>query len=343
MRGRNAAAILCLWFSFFAAADLAAQEPTGDFYHNRTLHILVGYGSGSGYDVYARVLAHHFSPHLVGNPLVVVDNVPGAGGLTMMNDLTNSAVHDGSVIAMSARSLFFEPLFGNKLARYDPQKITWIGGMTREIPLCFTWHGRGPASLTGAVQAEVLVGSTGRAADSYFYPQLLDATLGTKFKVILGYPDSGSVGLAMERGEIQGMCGLTYGSVKSAHPEWLAERKIDIILQLAFERAPELPDVPSLADFVKDKDMRTTLDVVFGTADMARPLIGPPDIPPDRIVALRRAFVATMQDPKFVEEAKRTGLETAPIAAAALETKLAEIYQAPPTIIRNITAIRDAP
>jgi tripartite-type tricarboxylate transporter receptor subunit TctC len=328
--------------SFLAAADLAAQQPAADFYRNRTLHMLVGYGSGSGYDVYARVLANQFGRHLDGNPTVVVDNMPGAGGLTMMNNLTNSAVRDGTVIAMSARALFFEPLFGNKLARYDPLKITRIGGMTREIPLCFTWHARGPASLAGAREAEVLVGSTGRAADSYFYPLLLNAMLGTKFRVILGYPDSGSVGIAMERGEIQGMCGLTYGSVKSAHPEWLAENKIDIILQLTFERTPELPSVPSLADFVGDDVTRSTLDAVFGTADMARPLIGPSDIPPERIAALRRAFVETMQDPDFVAEAKRTGLEIAPIAAEKLATELAEIYKTPPAVIQNVIAIRDS-
>jgi tripartite-type tricarboxylate transporter receptor subunit TctC len=341
MKRLNIAALFCGMLACFATADLAAQESVADFYHNHTLHLLVGYGSGSGYDVYARVLAKQFSRHLAGNPTLVVDNMPGAGGLTMMNNVSNGALRDGSIIAMGVRELFLEPFFGNELARYDPRTITWIGSMTRDVTLCFTWHGSGPGSLSAARQAPVLVGSTGFSTDTYFLPQLLNLMLGTKFKVILGYPDTGSVGIAMEHGELQGMCGVTYGTIKSAHPEWLAERKIDILLQFAFERMPDLPDVPSLADFVNDDVTRSTFELASGTADMAKPVIGPPDIPPDRVAALRQAFVETMQDPLFMEDAKRTGLEIAPIAAATLQADLTALYKTPRAIVQNVIAIRD--
>ena len=341
MKRQNIAALFCGMLACFSAGDVTAQESVADFYHSHALHMLVGYGSGSGYDVYARVLAKYFGRHLAGNPTLVVDNMPGAGGLTMMNNLANSALRDGSVIAMGVRELFLEPFYGNELARYDPRTLTWIGSMTRDITLCFTRHGSDPGSLSAARQEQVLLGSTGFSTDTYFIPQLLNLVLGTKFKVILGYPDTGSIGLAMEHGELQGMCGVTYGTVKSAHPEWLAEGKIDVLLQFAFERMPDLPDVPSLADFVNDDDTRSTLELVSGTADMARPMIGPPDVPPDRAAALRQAFVETMQDPNFIEDAKRAGLEIAPIAAATLQADLAALYKTPPAIVQKVVAIRN--
>lgn len=340
MKRPNIAALFCGMLACLIATDLAAKEPVADFYHKHTLHMLVGYGTGSGYDVYARVLARHFRRHLVGHPALVVVNMPGAAGLTMMNDLANGQPRDGSVVAMGVRPLFLEPLLDNKLARFDPRKFTWIGSMAREIPVCFTWRGA-PDSLAGARKKQILVGATGRAADSYFYPRLLNSLLGTKFKIVLGYPSSGAIGLAMERGELQGMCGLTYGTLKSAHPEWLAKKKINILLQLTFSRMSELPNVPSLADFVHKDVTRRALGLVFGTADMARPLIGPPGIPPDRVAALRKAFVETMKDPRFIKDAERTGLEISPIAAAKLKSELAALYRTPRAIVQNVIAIRN--
>ena len=341
MKRRKVAAFFCGMLAFSAAGKLRAQESVGDFYHNHTLHMLVGYGSGSGYDAYMRMLAKYFSRHLAGNPTIVVDNMPGAGGLTMMNNLSNSAVRDGSVIAMGVRPLFLEPLFGDKLALYDPRKLTWIGSMTRDVSLCFTSRQGGPGSFSGAMKTQVLLGSTGFSTDSYFVPQLLNAMLGTKFKVVLGYPDNGSVGIAMEHGEVQGICAVTYGAITSTHPDWITEKKIDILIQLTFGRAPQLPDVPSLSDFVKNDATHQALDVVFGTTDMARAVIAPPGIPDERVAALRRAFGETLQDPAFLEDAKRAGLEIAPVDAAKLMDEIVALYKTPAAVVQNVIAIRD--
>jgi tripartite-type tricarboxylate transporter receptor subunit TctC len=318
----------------------AVSQPATGFYKGRTISFLIGYGPGTGYDVYARLLLRHMGRHIPGNPNMVPENMPGAGSMVMVNHLYNVAAKDGTVIGMPARNLVIEPLFGNAQAKFDGTKFTWIGSMTREVSLCFTWHTAGLTTLEDAKKREVLVGATGLASDSYIDPQLLNAVLGTRFKVVLGYPDSAAIGLAMERGELDGFCSFTYGSIKSARPQWLDQHLITILAQLTVHPAPELKDVPLIMDMTKDEAARQAFELVFANQEMGRPVAGPPGMPADRLAVLRTAFDATMKDRQFLEDAARTHIDIDAIAGAAIDELMARMYATPKPVIDKVMAIR---
>jgi hypothetical protein len=218
--------LLPIALSILIASAMAARADVADFYRGKTLRIFVGYAPGTGYDVYARLLGRHLSKYLAGQPGVVIQNMPGAASLTMVNYVYNVAPRDGTAIGLPARVLFAEPLFGNEHAKFEAKKFTWIGSMSRDVAMCFTWHSSGIAMIEDAMKREVLVGSSGVSSGSYSFPQILNTIIGTKFKPILGYPDSAAVGLAMERGELEGYCSFTWASIKSARPQWLEQKAI---------------------------------------------------------------------------------------------------------------------
>jgi tripartite-type tricarboxylate transporter receptor subunit TctC len=332
--------VLLAWLVLIAGMSAAAAEPVADFYRGRTVSFLVGYGPGTGYDVYARLLIRHMARHIPGNPNLVPENMPGAGSMVMINHLYNVALRDGSVIGMPARNLVTEPLFGNSQAKFDGTKFTWIGSMTREVSLCFTWHEAGLTTLDDAKKREVLVGATGLASDSYIDPQLLNAVLGTRFKVILGYPDSASIGLAMERHELDGYCSFTYGSVKSARPQWLDQHLITILAQLTVAKSPELPTVPLIMDLTKDEAAKQAFELVFANQEMGRPVAGPPGMPKERLAALRTAFDETMTDPQFRDDAARSRIDIDAISGAAIDDLMRRMYETPRSVIDKVMAIR---
>ncbi len=304
-----AALLLALFFSSFSAA--AAQSPVERFYKDQRVRMLVGYGVGTGNDLYLRLLARHIGKYIPGKPTMVPENMPGAGGIVMFNHLYNVAARDGTVLAHPSRSLVTEPLYGNAQARYDALKFGWLGSINRDVATCITWGKSGIASIEDARRREVAVGSTGASAESNYFPKLLNAVLGTRFKTVLGYPDSGAVGIAMERGELDGYCSFTWAAIKSARPNWLTNKQINVILQLSMAKHPELPGVPLVADLARDP-------------------------------ALRQAFDATMRDPNFQEDAKRNGLEAeGPITGAEVDDVLRDLYATPKTIVQRYEAIRN--
>ena len=270
--------------------------------------MLVGYGVGTGNDLYMRLLARHIGKHIPGRPTIVPENMPGAGSMVMMNYLYN-APRDGTAIGVPSRNLAVEPLLGNDQARYDALKFTWLGSMSRDVSTCITWHTSGIKTVEDATRRDVPVGATGAPADSNIFPKLLNAVLGTKFKTVLGYPDSAAVGIAMERREIDGYCSFTWSAIKSARPQWVAEKQINVVLQLSLSKHPELPDVPLIMDLANDDASRQMFALAFGTQKMGRPAAAPPGVPADRADALRQAFDATMADPEFLEDARRSALE----------------------------------
>jgi tripartite-type tricarboxylate transporter receptor subunit TctC len=273
---------------------------------------------------------------------MVPENMPGAGGIVMFNHLYNVAARDGTVIAHPSRSLVTEPLYGNAQARYDALKFGWIGSMNRDVATCITWGKSGIKSIEDAKRREVAVGSTGASAESNYFPKLLNAVLGTRFKTVLGYPDSGAVGIAMERGELDGYCSFTWAAIKSARPHWLEHKQINVILQLSMAKHPELPDVPLVADLVHDEASRQILTLAFGAQKMGRPVATTPDVPAERLDALRRAFDATMQDADFRADAKRSGLEVeGPITGEDVAGTLRDIYATPKAIVQRYEAIRN--
>jgi tripartite-type tricarboxylate transporter receptor subunit TctC len=335
----KALGLLALSFAGLMIVGAAAATDVADFYRGKNLRILVGYGPGAGYDVYARLLGRHLTKHLAGQPVVVIQNMPGAASLTMTNYMYNVAPRDGTAIGLPARGLFIEPLFGNDNAKFEARKFTWIGSMSRDAALCFTWHTSGIATIDDAKKREVLVGSSGVNGSSHQFPMLVNALLGTRFKPLLGYVDSAGVGLAMERGELEGYCSFTWGSIKSARPKWIEQKQINILLQLTLSKHRELPHIRLAMDLAKDESARQAFTLVFGDQEMGRPVVAPPDVPPDRVAALRQAFDATMLDQEFLAEASRMAIDIDPIDGKAVEQVLARLYATPKDVIERVAAI----
>jgi tripartite-type tricarboxylate transporter receptor subunit TctC len=337
-RSMLVAAIL-LGISIF---DPAPAADVGELFKDKTISLVVGYGPGTGNDVYMRVVQRHLGKHLPGKPNVMPVNRPGAASLAMLNYIANIAPRDGTVIGMPSRSLVVEPLLGNDQARFVGTKLSWIGSVTKDVSLCLTWHKSGIKSLDDATKRDVLVGSTGYAADSNIFPLLINEAAGTRFKPVLGYADSGAVGIAMEQGELDGYCGFTVSAIKSARPQWLQQKQVNIIVQLALSAHPDLPDVPVIFDLTRDRQARDALGFALAPQEMGRPVVGPPGMPEESLKALREGFHATMQDPEFLDDAKRTGLEILdPISGEEVTRIVRQLYATPPDIVKRFQAIRE--
>ena len=337
---RHAGCAVLLWA--VAAQPAASQTSVENFYKDKKVRMLVGYGVGTGNDLYMRLLARHIGRHIPGAPTITPENMPGAGSMVMMNHLYNVAARDGTAIGVPSRNLAVEPLLGNEQARYDALKFTWLGSMSRDVSTCITWHTSGVRTIEDARRREVTVGATGAPADSNIFPKLLNAFLGTRFKTVLGYPDSAAVGIAMERRELDGYCSFTWSAIKSARPQWIAERQISVILQLSLNKHPELADVPLVMDLAKDEASRQVFALAFGTQKMGRPVAAPPEVPADRAQALRQAFDATMTDAQFGEDARRSGLELdSPISGKDVADILKQIYATPKDLVVRFESIRD--
>jgi tripartite-type tricarboxylate transporter receptor subunit TctC len=324
------------------AAQAHAQAPA-DFYKGRTVDLYVGYSVGGGYDLYARVLARHIGSHIPGNPTIVVKNMEGAGSLRLANWLYRVAPKDGSVFATIGRGTGFDPLLGVPAAQFDAPKFTWIGSGNHEVSVCVAYEGNsGITTFADLHTKEMTVGGTGASSDTDQFPRVLNGVLGTKMKVVSGYPGGNDIVLAMERGEVQGRCGWSWSSVKSTHGAMVAANKLHVLLQLALHTHPELPGVPVVVDLASNDEERQILRLIFARQVMGRPFLAPPGIPADRAAALRAAFMDTMTDPAFLAEAEKAQLEVNPVAGEDLQKLVAEIYGAPPEVAKKAAQLLSA-
>jgi tripartite-type tricarboxylate transporter receptor subunit TctC len=312
-----------------------AQSPA-DFYKGKNVDLYVGYSVGGGYDLYARVLARHIGQHIPGNPTVVVKNMEGAGSLRLANWLYRVAPKDGSVFAIIGRGTGFEPLLGQQAAQFDGTKFAWIGSGNHEVSVCVAYGDRAGITKFADLQTkEMTVGGTGASADDDQFPKVVNGVLGTKMKIVSGYPGGNDVVLAMERGELQGRCGWSWSSVKATHGSWIAEKKLNILVQFALHKHPDLPDVPLITDLATTDKQRQVIRLIFARQVMGRPFLAPPGIPADRAAALRTAFMETMKDPAFITDAEKAQLEVNPVGGEELQKLVAEIYKTPPEIAKQ--------
>jgi tripartite-type tricarboxylate transporter receptor subunit TctC len=338
-----------MWVRSFAGAlaalavGLPASSSWGqsaaDFYKGKDVELYVGYSVGGGYDLYARTIARHIGRFLPGNPTILPKNMEGAGSLRLANWLYNAAPKDGSVFGTIGRGTGFDPLLGHKGASFDATKFTWIGSANHEVSVCVAWHTTGITKFEDLLTQELTVGGTGAAADTDQFPKVMNGVLGTKLRIITGYPGGNDVGLAMERGEVKGRCGWSWSSVKSTHAAWLAEKKINVLVQLALAKHPDLPDVPVIIDLAKTDEQRQVLKLIFARQVMGRPFLGPPGIPADRAAALRKAFMDTMHDKEFLADAEKSKLEINPVDGDELDKLVKEIYATPPAVAQRAAAI----
>jgi tripartite-type tricarboxylate transporter receptor subunit TctC len=312
----------------FAAPFACAQSPA-DFYKGRNVDLYIGYSVGGAYDLYARVIARHLGKHIPGNPTIVPKNMEGAGSLRLANWLYNVGPKDGTALATIGRGTAFDPLLGSKGAQFQADRFTWIGSANNEVSVCVAWKTSGINKLEDVLAKELIVGGTGQAADTDQFPRVLNGVLGTKFKIVTGYPGGNDVTLAMERGEVKGRCGWSWSSVIATHKRWIDDKSIIVLAQLSLDKHPDLPDVPLIMDFAKSEDQQRMFKLIFARQVMGRPYLAPPGVPADRAAALRKAFVDTMQDPDFLAEAEKSQLEINPVAGTEVEKLVRDLYQTP--------------
>jgi tripartite-type tricarboxylate transporter receptor subunit TctC len=309
-----------------------SAETVAEFYKGKTIDLMVGFSAGGAYDVYARMIARHMGKHVPGNPSIVVKNLDGGGSLRLANALYNTMPKDGTVFGTIARGAAFDPLFGNKAAQFDATKFGWIGSANDEVSVCAAWHTSGVTKIEDIFNKELVVGGTGPSADTDQFPRIVNAVLGTKMKVVTGYPGGNDVSLAMERNEVQGRCGWSWSSIKTTKQDWYDQKKINIFVQLSLQKHPDLPHVPLILDLAKTPEQRQIFTLVFARQALGRPYLAPPGVPADRLEALRKAFMDTMKDPEFLAEADKAKLEVTPLDGARAQQIITDAYKVDPAI-----------
>lgn len=317
------------------AAPAVAQD---DLYKGKTVRIVVGSGAGGGYDIYARLLARYLDRALPGAPAIVVQNMEGAASLTAANWAFRIAPKDGTVILATANAVLLEPLYGNAAADFETIRFEWIGSIGKQQQVCVTWHTSKARTIGDAQAAEFTVSATGATGGPAIWPRILNQMLGTRFKVIGGYSTSASR-LAVERGEVDGICGLAWSTLKTSDPRWVSDKLINVLVQMGVKAQPELPTVPLLYDMVKSEEDRATLRLIFVPDEMGRPFGMPPGTPPQHVAAVRAAFRKIMTDPEFKAETAKRGLEVDPVFGEDMARLLGEAHAAPPAIIAKATAL----
>ena len=301
----------------------------------KPVELYIGYSVGGGYDVYARLLARHMGRHLPGNPVIVPKNMEGAGSLRLANWLYKVAPRDGSAFGIIGRGIAFDPLLGTEGAQFKASEFGWIGSMNDEVSVCAAWGASGITRFEDFYSRTVFVGGTGAGADTDVFPKALNAILGTKLKLVTGYPGGNDITLAMQRGEVEARCGWSWSSIKSNHPTWVKDGTIKLLVQLSLDKHVDLPDVPLIMDMVKSPEQRAVLRLVFARQVMGRPFLAPPGVPQERLLALRQAFMATVRDAAFLAEAEKIKLEINPVRGEAVQELVAEIYATPPETVKQ--------
>jgi tripartite-type tricarboxylate transporter receptor subunit TctC len=309
----------------------SAQSPA-DFYKGKTIDLYIGYSAGGGYDVYARALARHMARFIPGNPTILAKNMPGAGSLVLANWLYNVAPRDGTAFGIIARGTAFDPLLGSTKAQFDASKFNWIGSMNNEVSVCVAWHTTGITTLEQVERNELTVGGSGPVADTDQFPKVLNATIGTRFKIVTGYPGGNDIDLAMERGEVMGRCGWSWSSVIATHKSWIDDKKINVLVQLSLSKHADLPHVPLIVDFARTQEQKQIFNLVFARQPMGRPFLAPPGIPAERVAVLRKAFMDTMKSGEFLAEAEKMQLEINPVSGDAVQKIVQEAYRTPKAV-----------
>jgi tripartite-type tricarboxylate transporter receptor subunit TctC len=325
-------------FAVVAALATAAhaQEP---FYKGKTLRLIISVGVAGGFAEYGRSLIAHLGNHLPGNPNVIMQSMPGAGGLIATNYLYAQAPADGTVIAMVNATAPLAPLWGAKGARFDPLKFHAIGALDRADGTCAFWHTARAKTWDDLLSHENTVGSIGAGSPMEVYAVMLNRLFGTKIRVVGGYKAGSDIDLAMQRQEVDGRCGTHLKSVPALHPDWIRDRKLLVPIIVSERRSPDYPDTPALMEFVKDTKTRQMLDLLTVTQKLDRPILAPPNTPPDRLHDLRTALAATVRDPAFVGELKRKTLTLEPTSAEEMTRIYADAFASPPAVVEAVKAI----
>src|SRR3954447_8122179 len=325
-----------LLFNFFAAAlvfaairHAAYADSAADFYKDKSIRLIISGESGGTYDTDGRLLAKHIARHIPGNPRVIPENMLGASGRVAANYLYNAAPKDGTVIAILQQSVALGQALGESGIQYDSARFNWLGSPVRPDETLVVWHTTGVNTIEDAKKKEVVIGATSPTGMNYLYPKLANELLDTKFKIVTGYPGGTPIMLALERGEVEGRGSNPWSDWKARKPDWVKEKKIVPLMQMSLFKHPDLPDVPLMVDLAPNETARAVFELVTITGELGRPFLTAPDVPADRVKALRDAFKATMKDPEFLAEAAKTQKEIHPIYSEEMDRLVKRVLSAP--------------
>jgi tripartite-type tricarboxylate transporter receptor subunit TctC len=333
--------------ALLAAACLGANAPAhaedvAEFYKGKQLRFIVGSAAGGGYDLFARIVARHMGHYIPGNPTIIVQNQPAAGGIVMTNQLFAQGPKDGTAIGVPINGIPTAPMLMSG-TQFDSSKLIWVGSTNREAYVAYIWHTVPIQSITELAEKELTVGATTPGTTMVDFPLLVNDVLGYKFKIVRGYQGTGQIDLAIERGELQGNGALGWASIRARAQQWIDEKKIKILAQYGLTRYSELPDVPTMLELAKTEPDKQAMRMLFARTEYGRPYFLPPDVPADRVQALRRAFDATMKDPTFVAEAAKLQLDVSPMTGEEMQTLVGELAKTPPEIAGRVRAALDVP
>ena len=325
------AAIACTLHPVRVSAQTVEQ-----FYRGKTIDLIVGGAPGGGYDIYGRAVARHWGKHIPGNPHFAVRNMPGASGMAMLRHTASVATRDGLVVGITFPLAILKPLMDSR-DDYLPTSFSFIGSANQETRVCLAMKNQPVKTMDDALTKEMVVGGNAPGGAPHDTPIMLNNLLGTKFKLVAGYPGTQEIALAVERGEVGGICGFGWTSLMSQQPQWVTDNRINILVQIAMEPYPALEKmgVPVIWKWVKSDERRQVLEFLMAEQVYGRPFLGPPSIPVDRLAVLRESFMATMKDADFLADTEKLGIEIDPVSGEKFETLIKHVAGAPPDIIEK--------
>jgi tripartite-type tricarboxylate transporter receptor subunit TctC len=334
-----------IWRSLTVAALAALgasalhAAPADDFYKGKQIILILSTDVGGGYAASANAIIPYLSANIPGKPRIILQNMPGAGGVRAMNYMYSAAPKDGTRIAIVQAMSPYAPLFGVEAAKYDPRQMNWIGSLEKSTGICVAWSTSGIRTWQDVFDKQFVVGASGAGSQMETLPLMVNKLFGTNIKVVSGYKGGNEVFLAMERGEVAGRCGSFYSTITATRPDWVQQKKIAIPFQIALERDPEFPDVPALGEYAKDTRTKQVLELIASHMAMDRPLVMSPGVPPERVAIIRRAFQAAVNDPMFIAEAERQKLDIDAVPGEGVARLLSNAYAMPADVV---SAAREA-
>jgi tripartite-type tricarboxylate transporter receptor subunit TctC len=330
-------------WAVIAASGTASADPIADFYKGKTVRVVIGYGEGGGYDLYGRLAAQHLGRHIPGGPTVIAQNMPGAGSKIAARHIYAAAPKDGTYIGIVSQAIANDALIEGAVTKdFDVTKFAWLGRITSNVDLGVTLHSSSVKSFDDARAREVVIGGLAAGTNSVMVPRLLNAVAGTKFKIIQGYKGSAEVTLAAERGEVDAIAAIGLPGIKSTRPDWLGDKRMNVLYQVALKRHPELPNAPALGELGGTPDGNRVLRFIASSSDVGRSLFVAPDVPPERLAALRKAFAAMLADPEFKADTDRRRIEVDPLPPDKLADIILETMATPKTIVDQVKQAMEA-
>jgi tripartite-type tricarboxylate transporter receptor subunit TctC len=330
------AALLCL--GFVTGGVPAAAQNADPFYKGKTLDLLIGYPPGGSNDAYGRLVARHLGRHIPGQPTVVPKNMPGAGSFLAVNTVFNISPKDGSVIGIGAPTLTLDEKLGTQGVRYKTSELNWIGRVDSLINMVFTWKTVPVKTFAEAQNTQVTLAGTGAGSTVSIYPTVMNNVFGTKFKLIMGYKGSNEAMLAVERGETEGHS-TSYTALKIAHPDWLRDKSVSILVQFGLKRHPEMSEIPTAVELARNDEERKVLTAITAASEIGTAFFTTPGVPAERLAELRRGFDAMVKDPEFLTEAERIKLSIDPLSGAELQKLVADVSNLPPDLVEKVRAV----